>query len=302
MMSEGWAILLGGIEPLFFLIDPQKRIYWLYLLSSGFIAWVVWRRQGQPLGALRRAVSLQFWCSPSSRVDFCWFFFNHMLRVLLVVPVLGGGLTLAISINRVLYAWFGAGDFWQLPPQIVSVVFTVVLFIAEDFSRFLVHYSYHKIPFLWRFHAIHHSATVLTPITLYRIHWFEMMINSVRSLLVIGSVSALFIYVFDNAIQPVTILGASLFGFLFNMAGSNLRHSHVWLGFGRLEAWVISPAQHQIHHSIANVHIDKNFGATLALWDRLFGTWVTSKGQCVEAFGIKGKKVEQKFLAQQGGL
>lgn len=303
MISEIEQVILVGVEPLYYLIDSQKRIFWMYLLSSGLIALgLVLIRRGGVFDALKAAVSPKVWLAPSSRVDFYWFFTNHLIRILLVVPVLGGGLTLSISINRVLYQWFGAGDFWQLPDILLSVLFTVVLFVMEDLSRFLIHFAYHKIPFLWRFHAIHHSAIVLTPITLYRIHWLEMIINSVRSLIVIGGVSALFIYLFDNAIHPVTILGASVIGFLFNMAGANLRHSHVWLGYGWLERWVVSPAQHQVHHSIAREHIDKNFGATLAVWDRLFGVLVLSQDTRVEGFGLVGKKVEQSFLSQQTGL
>ena len=74
-----------------------------------------------------------------------------------------------------------------------SVLFTLAVFIFEDFSRFLVHYLYHKVPLLWRFHAIHHSATVMTPLSLYRIHFIEMAINSCRSLLLIGGLSGILI-------------------------------------------------------------------------------------------------------------
>jgi len=61
-------------------------------------------------------------------------------------------------------------------------------------------------------------------------------------------------------------------GFLFNALGANLRHSHIWLSFGSLERWFISPAQHQIHHSSAEADRDINFGTCLAIWDRLFGS------------------------------
>ncbi|OUS02462.1 hypothetical protein A9Q81_08635 [Gammaproteobacteria bacterium 42_54_T18] len=296
-------LLFIGLESAQYFIDPQKRIYWLYLLSSAVIAFGLGmaRREHLPR-QLAKALSWKLWLHPSSRIDFYWFFLNHILRVALVVPVLGGGVALAITINRILYRWFGAGDFWQLPEMTVTVLFTLVLFLVEDFSRFFVHYLYHKVPLFWRFHAIHHSATILTPMTLYRIHWAEMLVNSIRSLLVIGFVSAMFIYFFDNGIHPYTVFGATITGFLFNMAGSNLRHSSVWLGFGYFERWVVSPAQHQIHHSVAPEHIDKNFGATLAVWDRLFGSLTMSQHTKVEGYGLAGKAVEQRFLSQQRGL
>ena len=302
-MNEWEQLLTVAMEPVHYLVNPQKRIFWVYLLSSGIIALgLVVARREDVTQFISKVFSPKVWLHPSSRIDFYWFFFNHMLRMLLVVPVLGGGLTLAISINRLLYRWFGAGDFWQLPELSVSILFTLVLFLAEDFSRFFIHFLYHKVPFLWRFHAIHHSATILTPMTLYRIHWLEMIINSLRSLLVIGFVSAMFIYCFDNGVHPVTVFGAIITSFLFNMAGSNLRHSGVWLGFGYFEHWIVSPAQHQIHHSVAREHVDKNFGATLAVWDRLFGSLVLSRNTKVEAYGLAGKSVEQRFLSQQLGL
>jgi len=303
MMEELQQLLFIGLESVQYLLDPQKRIYWIYLFSSAVIAvGLAMVRRENLSQQLTKALSWKLWFHPSSRIDFYWFFLNHILRIVLVVPVLGGGVTLAITINRVLYGWFGVGDFWQLPEMTVTVLFTLVLFLAEDFSRFFVHYLYHKVPFLWRFHAIHHSATILTPMTLYRIHWAEMLVNSIRSLLVIGFVSAMFIYFFDNRIHPYMVFGATITAFLFNMAGSNLRHSSVWLGFGYFERWVVSPAQHQIHHSVAPEHIDKNFGATLAVWDRLFGSLMMSHNTKVEAYGLAGKKVEQRFLSQQGGL
>ena len=303
MIEELQQVLFIGLGSAQYLLDPQKRIYWLYLLSSAVIALGLAMVRRESLSRqLAKALSWKLWLHPSSRIDFYWFVLNHILRIVLVVPVLGGGVALAITINRMLYKWFGAGDFWQLPELSVTVLFTLVLFLTEDFSRFFVHYLYHKVPLLWRFHAIHHSATILTPMTLYRIHWAEMLVNSTRSLLVLGFVSAIFIYFFDSDIHLYTVFGASITAFLFNMAGSNLRHSSVWLGFGGLERWVVSPAQHQIHHSIAPEHIDKNFGATLAVWDRLFGSLTLSHNTKVVGYGLAGKAVEQRFLSQQGGL
>ena len=62
------------------------------------------------------------------------------------------------------------------------------------------------------------------------------------------------------------------------MMGANLRHSHVPLSYGRrLEQVLISPLQHQIHHSIAIEHQNRNFGSKFAIWDRMFGTLITAK-------------------------
>jgi sterol desaturase/sphingolipid hydroxylase (fatty acid hydroxylase superfamily) len=129
---------------------------------------------------------------------------------------------------------------------------------------------------LWRFHAIHHSAEILTPITLYRVHCVELVINSMRSIGVLGGISGVFIYCFPGKISMIDIMGVSALSWMFNMVGSNLRHSSIRLEFGRFERYFISPAQHQIHHSSAKEHYDVNFGVCLAIWDRLFRTLIFS--------------------------
>lgn len=295
LSSVGFRLGEVLIEPVLYMANPGKRIFWLYLLSAAVIAVAVvfWRGLGFK-AAIVKALSPRLWLSPSSLVDIKWIGINQLVAVFLVVPILGGQISFALWINRLLSSTFGAGNFFNWGVFWTSVVFTSVVFLFEDFSRFILHYIYHKVPLLWRFHAIHHSATVLTPLTLYRIHSIEMAMNSCRSLLVIGGLSGVFIYLFDGAIKPIDILGASIFTFLFNLAGSNLRHSSVWLGYGWLEKVLISPAQHQIHHSVAVKHMDKNFGSVLSIWDGWIGSGLQSKGESVVGFGLSGQEREVK--------
>ena len=83
---------------------------------------------------------------------------------------------------------------------------------------------------------------------------------------------------FGDKVDLYTVLGVNVFIFCFNVAGSNLRHSHIGIRYWPwLEYIIISPAQHQLHHSIAEKHYDKNFGVTLALWDWLFGSLIHSE-------------------------
>ena len=71
----------------------------------------------------------------------------------------------------------------------------------------------------------------------------------------------------------LVVLGANVLLFAFNATGANLRHSHVRISYGRrLERFLMSPAQHQIHHSVEERHHDRNFGTALALWDWIGGT------------------------------
>ena len=69
------------------------------------------------------------------------------------------------------------------------------------------------------------------------------------------------------------LAGAGVVVFWFHLAGHHLRHSHVWLAYGpSLGRILVSPAAHQIHHSRAARHWNRNLGQFLAVWDVLFGT------------------------------
>jgi sterol desaturase/sphingolipid hydroxylase (fatty acid hydroxylase superfamily) len=275
------------ILSLFFFIDIERRTYWLYLLS-GFVIGTIftWKNKNVLHLFIKNTLSIKYWFNRSCYRDYQWILINQMLKTLLIVPLLASSLTVALYVNRVFLGNFGSGDFLHWPYQYVVITFSLVLFFIEDFSRFIVHWLNHKIPFLWKYHSIHHSATVLTPLTLYRVHSIEYILNNCRGVLVVGVVSGVFMYSFDGVIGFAEILGVNLFNFLFNLAAANLRHSHVWISFGYFEHVFISPAQHQIHHSRDKIHFDKNFGSCLAIWDKAFHSWLTSKDNKVVRFGL----------------
>ena len=88
--------------------------------------------------------------------------------------------------------------------------------------------------------------------------------------------------------ELLTLLGANIFSFLFNVAGANLRHSHVWISYGRLvERILVSPAQHQLHHSIDPRDGNANYGAVLAVWDWLGGSLRLAEEGPPTAFGVR---------------
>src|SRR5712692_6347813 len=131
----------------------------------------------------------------------------------------------------------------------------------------------HRIPALWEFHKVHHSAEVLTPITFYRSHPVDMLGQTVAEALASGIVTSVFLYVFGPSLTLTTILGVNAFRFAFYLFGANLRHSHICLSFGSMiEHLVISPAQHQIHHSADPKHFNRNYGSEFAIWDWVFGS------------------------------
>jgi len=178
------------------------------------------------------------------------------------------------------------------------VLVAMLLLVVSDFSTYWVHRIHHENRIIWPFHSLHHSAEVLTPITVYRKHPVYDLISSFVRGGLIGTLQGIFLVVFEQGPSFLTIAGVNMFYVLFNIAGSNLRHSHVWLSFGPpLEHFLISPAQHQIHHSLAPQHHNKNYGEVLAIWDWMFGTlYVPCETEVLE-FGLAdtdGKRLRQR--------
>ena len=257
-------------------VDPRKRVFLGYLASALLIAFCVkWAAKrfgnsdvGPPL------FSRKIWWSPSARLDYMIVALNQVVTVGLAGRLLTK-LAVATLLFESMHIWFDGriATGQNLPGWAIAAIFTVTLFLLDDLAKYLVHRAMHRIPLLWCFHKVHHSAETLNPLTVYRTHPLEGIIFAFRATLVQGTSIATFFYFFGNRAELITVLGVNAILFAFNAAGSNLRHSHVWISYGRsLERVFMSPAQHQIHHSIAPRHCDKNYGAVLALWDWLGGS------------------------------
>ena len=273
-----------------YVIDPNKRIFGLYLLSACVLALPVYLRltrlpdkphntpRSTP-GFLRFLFPKAIYTARSAQQDYQLLIVNKFVKAALVTPFVFTMVPIALAVSDGLSALFGQLPPLALPPTGIMWVFTALLFILDDFTRFLLHWLLHKIPVLWDFHQVHHSAKVLTPFTIYRSHPVENFLYACRMALAQGISVGIGYYCFGPNLQMFDVLGANVFVFIFNVMGSNLRHSHIWLSWGEtLENWFISPAQHQIHHSNHPDHFDRNLGSALAIWDRLFGTLITAKG------------------------
>jgi len=269
--------------------EPSKRVFWGFLLSAVALIFLQWLLQGKKLRWRRiqkTFFSLRYWFNRSSVVDWMLMVANGILRVLVLVPLLGSHMVGAMWVGRWFQFNLGSAPDIQLPWLVIAALYTTVFFVVEDLSRFLLHRSMHKVPMLWRIHRVHHSARSLTPLTLFRVHPVEMTLYYLRGFIVFSTVSGFFIYWAGSQLSGLHILGVDALGFLFNVFGANLRHSHVWLGFGALERCFISPAQHQLHHSREAEHRDINFGSCLSWWDALAGSRVFSGRRRKLVFGL----------------
>ena len=227
----------------------------------------------------------------SAIVDYKYFVINALGLALIISPILLGAPAVADLTRSVLAPLAGAEGLGLIPGAGDHLGYTLVMIIAMDSAVFFAHYLQHKVPALWEFHKVHHSAEVLTPLTLYRTHPVEIFCAGMRHGLVMGLVTGVFFYAFRGQISGFDILGVDAAGFLFNFLGANLRHSHVPISYGPFEAIFISPKQHQIHHSRAREHFDKNFGSCFAFWDRLFGTFYSSESAAKTLeFGLSARE------------
>lgn len=259
-----------------------------YLLGAAALAagcwWCVGRSGSGLLGFLfPRAV----WGHRSAWLD-C-----RLLLVRLMFGSLrfGGGLLPAVAVAtwtaRLLWHHVAILPTVALDRGLVTGLFSVAAFTAEDLARYGMHRAMHRVPALWELHKLHHSAEVLTPLTVYRTHPVEGALMTGGAALAVGLTAGVTMWLFPGGLTAWELSGVYALQYLWNAAGANLRHSHIWLSYGpRVERYLVSPAQHQLHHSADPRHHGCNYGAALALWDRCFGTLQLAGGRRVLRFGL----------------
>lgn len=200
----------------------------------------------------------------------------------------------ASYVSHALFAAFPGHnpDFeWEFWPV---VIFTLSIALLSDFSTYVSHALHHKVPWLWQFHAVHHSAEVMTPLTAFRKHPAYELVSKLIDAALLGPFQGVVFFLFAGPVSAVTVLGVNVVFATFQIFGGSLRHSHMWLSFGPVFSRIfISPAQHQIHHSMAKKHWNKNFGEAFAIWDWMFGTLYVPKEREELRFGVSPEMAEQ---------
>ncbi|MEM7377833.1 MAG: sterol desaturase family protein [Pseudomonadota bacterium] len=275
------------VTDLFF--NPEKRVFIGYLVSAWVIGviWLCWFGGSDLRAALSRTFDRRTWLGRSARADYLLLAINRGVMGL-ITPALIGQLAIATFWFHFLHNHFSPGTGQDVPRSLVLTGFTATLFLLDDASRYWVHRLMHRSPWLWPFHRVHHSAETLTPLTIFRTHPVEGVIYVLRSAVVQGCSIGVFVFVFGNKVDLISVLGINVVIFAFNALGANLRHSNVPVHYPSwLEKWLISPAQHHIHHSVERRHHDRNFGVVLAIWDRMGNTLHPSEPDAQLQFGVK---------------
>ena len=289
-MDEYAALFAKIISPLYYPFFSTQRIFWLYLLGAVIVAFAVYRIKHRRTGVrefLRFCLPKSIYWHRSAVLDYKYYFVNRITFVILFLPLILASSTAAGWVNEGLRWITDSSGLGHEPRVAAAAALTLIWIIAFDAGIFIAHYLQHKVPVLWAFHKVHHSAEVLTPITVYRMHPVDDLLTATTVGILTGAVGGVFQFAFSGSVEQFLFLGLNTALFLFYLAGYNLRHSHIWLSYPKALSHIfISPAQHQIHHSNAVQHYDKNIGFIFALWDWMAGTLYVPDGAEELTFGV----------------
>lgn len=175
-----------------------------------------------------------------------------LVNYVLFIPVMAAPF---LAVNALAPNWQGLEDRWSDIPFALQVLLALALIDVTAYWR----HRFEHTSFMWRFHATHHADEALNWFSVKRKHpvgkLFEVMIDIVPALM-IGS-------------PLIVIMAAQLirgwWGYLI--------HADVPWTLGPLGAVLVSPAAHRLHHIRDETLMGSNYGNTLTLWDRAFGTW-----------------------------
>jgi sterol desaturase/sphingolipid hydroxylase (fatty acid hydroxylase superfamily) len=211
------------------------------------------------------------------QTDLVHFAVNHFIIGLALLVV-------NVTIHRV-FGWMVNADFQNTVAGIPFIPQLLLCMLAADLMEYGAHRAYHEVPFLWRFHSVHHSVKTMDWLAGSRQHILELLLTRV---VVLGP---LFVLGFDKAVVNAYIIVVG-FQAVFN-------HSNVHLPWGPLRYIFVTPDFHHWHHSSENEAIDKNYAAHFSFIDYFLGTAVKVKRAFPEQYGVVGDYMPPGFLRQQ---
>ena len=163
--------------------------------------------------------------------------------------------------------WMRAFDLVGYLPTGVAIALAVVLVVVGNYWG---HRLTHRVPFLWRFHAVHHSIEQMDWVASGRLHPVDQSFTQAFTIL------PLFLLGYGGGV----FAGVAVFVTLLAL----FQHANVRLRFPVVR-WIINtPEWHHWHHAIDAKANDKNFG--LPIVDKIFGTAYLPKGECPTGFGV----------------
>jgi sterol desaturase/sphingolipid hydroxylase (fatty acid hydroxylase superfamily) len=242
-----------------FAIDVARLALWLFLLTAIFVPLErMFAERRQPV--LRKQFAL----------DLGYYFLNGLVAAALLA---GMAALLTSWLQRMVpAALLAATASLPLWPRIL-----VTLAVA-DLGFYWGHRWSHAVPLLWRFHAIHHSAEHVDWLTNTRAHPVDLIFTRLCGFALIALL---------GLAQPGARAGAAITGLLavFTTLYGFCIHANLRCRLGWLEHVIATPAFHRWHHT-NDSNRDRNYAATLPLFDHVFGTLHLPPNEAPARFGI----------------
>ena len=171
--------------------------------------------------------------------------------------------------------WVGSQPLWL---QFIELMF------LTDFMQYWFHRAFHRIPFLWGFHAVHHSARTMDWLAGSRMHIIEII--GLRGMTIIP----MYVLGFQESAMHAYILLVYLYATFIH---ANVRFNVEWL-----KPYIVTPRFHHWHHGIEKEAIDVNFAIHFPLFDRLFGTYYMPSNLWPSGYGVGGHPVPNGYRKQ----
>lgn len=200
-------------------------------------------------------------------LDAFYMFFNFFLFSLVVYNALSN---LGVKAFNDMLARMGITNLVALHIETLPVwVQFIIMLVVADFVQWWVHVLLHRVPWLWKFHKVHHSVEQMGFAAHLRYHWMETIVYKTSLYL------------------PLTMIGFGIDDFFilhaFTVLIGHLNHANVPFSYGPLRYVFNNPVMHIWHHAkvFPNSHpYGVNFGITLSIWDYIFKTaYIPSSGR-----------------------
>ncbi len=272
MAIVGIAVMLGGSRVQ--INAPLNQDYYLgldYALLSLIVYSLIFVPLEKLYGRLKQSVFRKGW-----QLDATYFFISALLVQLTTY--------LTLRPAFVLFSWAEIPALQAaVRSQPAILQFVEIMFLA-DIVQYWVHRAFHQIPWLWKFHAVHHSAEVMDWMAGNRLHIFDLAIT--RSTIYIPS----FIMGFDTYPLYAYIGFVSLYSVFI--------HANLSFDMGNWRYVFTTPQFHHWHHGADEEAIDKNFAVHFPVLDMLFGTFLMPGTRWPDSYGVNGEAVPMSFVKQ----
>lgn len=135
----------------------------------------------------------------------------------------------------------------------------IFAFLLNDLAYYTDHRIAHRVGFLWAIHTTHHSSREM-----------NLLVSNRGTVLDLGGTMSPCYFVLAFAgVPPEMLLAVRFFGNLWGI----FNHTRLVKRMGMLEGVLATPANHRVHHGTEPKYLDRNYGQTLIIWDRLFGSF-----------------------------